>query len=110
MIAAGLLTFFSACKKETVYPTLIITGQNNHNWKASSPVLKQILDETGLFSAEIMTTPEKGGDMNTFNPDFSKYKLVVLDYNGDSWSEKTNTAFLKYVTEWRRGSNLPCCR
>ena len=72
---------------------MIITGQNNHNWKASSPVLKQILDETGLFSSEIMITPEKGGDMKTFNPDFSKYKLVVLDYNGDSWSEKTNTAF-----------------
>lgn len=96
---AGLLILFSACKKETVYPTLIITGQNNHNWKASSPVLKQILDETGMFSAEIMTTPEKGGDMNTFNPDFSMYKLVVLDYNGDSWSDKTNAAFLKYVTD-----------
>jgi type 1 glutamine amidotransferase len=99
MVAAGLLTLSSACKKETVYPTLIITGQNNHNWKASSPVLKQILDETRLFSAEVMTTPEKGGDMNTFNPDFSKYKLVVLDYNGDLWSDKTNAAFLKYVTE-----------
>jgi type 1 glutamine amidotransferase len=97
IVVAGLLTFFSACKNEAVYKTLIITGQNNHNWKASSPVLKQILDETGLFSSEIITTPEKGGDMETFNPDFSKYKLVVLDYNGDSWSEKTNTAFVEYV-------------
>jgi hypothetical protein len=35
--------------------------------------------------------------MNTFNPDFSKYKLVVLDYNGESWSDKTNAAFLDYV-------------
>jgi len=35
--------------------------------------------------------------MKTFNPDFSKFKLVVLDYNGDSWSEKTNSAFLDYV-------------
>jgi len=97
IVVAGLLTFFSACKNEAVYKTLIITGQNNHNWKASSPVLKQILDETGMFTAEIMITPEKGGDMNIFNPDFSKYKLVVLDYNGDSWSDKTNAAFLEYV-------------
>jgi uncharacterized protein len=97
IIAAGLLTFFSACKNETGYKTLIITGQNNHNWKASSPVLKQILDETGMFNSEIMITPEKGVDMKTFNPDFSKYKLVVLDYNGDSWSDKTNSAFLEYV-------------
>ncbi len=79
------------------YKTLIITGQNNHNWKASSPVLKQILEETGLFSVKIMTTPDKGGDMKTFDPDFSKYRLLVIDYNGDSWSEKTNNAFVEYV-------------
>ena len=105
VVLAGLLTFFSACKDEAGYKTLIITGQNNHNWKASSPVLKQILDETGLFSSDIIITPEKSGDMSTFNPDFSKYKLVVLDYNdqtpgginGDAWTEKTNTAFLEFV-------------
>jgi hypothetical protein len=97
IVVAGLLTFLTACKNETGYKTLIITGQNNHNWKASSPVLKQILDETGLFSSEIITTPEKGGDMKSFNPDFSKYKLVVIDYNGDSWSEKTNIAFVEFV-------------
>jgi len=93
----GLLTFFPACKNETTYKTLLITGQNNHNWQVSSPILKQILDETGLFSTDIMKTPEKGGDMKTFDPDFSKYKLVVLDYNGDSWSDKTDTAFVDFV-------------
>jgi type 1 glutamine amidotransferase len=97
LVAAGLLTLFSSCKNETFYKTLIITGQNNHNWKVSSPILKQILDETGLFSAEIVITPDKGGDMKNFNPDFSKYKLVVIDYNGDSWSEKTNSSFVEYV-------------
>ena len=97
LIAAVILSLFSGCKNESAYKTLIITGQNNHNWQASSPILKQILDETGLFSSEIMTTPKTGGDMKTFNPDFSKYRLVVLDYNGDSWSEKTNNAFVEYV-------------
>ncbi len=98
LIVAGLITFLPGCKKDTAFKTLIITGQNNHEWKTSSPILKQILDQTGMFKAEIMTTPEKDGDMNTFNPDFSKYKLVVLDYNGDSWSEKTNSTFLDYVS------------
>jgi type 1 glutamine amidotransferase len=97
IIVAGLLTFFPSCKNESGYKTLIITGQNNHEWKISSPILKQILDETGLFSSEIMITPEKGGDMKKFDPDFSKYKLVVLDYNGESWSDKTNKAFVEYV-------------
>lgn len=97
LLIAGILSFFTACKNEVTYKTLIVTGQNNHNWEASSPVLKTILDETGMFSSEIMITPEKGGDMSVFNPDFSKYQLVVLDYNGDSWSESTNAAFLDYV-------------
>jgi len=98
LLVATLLTLVTACKSETSFKTLIITGQNNHNWKASSPVLKQIIDETGIFKSEIMITPDKGGDMSTFNPDFSKYKLVVIDYNGDSWSANTNDAFLQYVT------------
>ena len=98
IIVTGLFIFLSACKKETAYKTLIITGQNNHMWESSSPVLKQLLDQTGMFNAEIMVTPGKDGDMSTFKPDFSKFKLVVLDYNGDSWSEKTNSAFIDYVS------------
>lgn len=97
IVIACLLPFLHGCKKETGYKTLIITGQNNHDWQTSSPILKTILDETGMFSCDIMTTPEKGGDMTTFNPDFSLYKLVVLDYNGDSWTDNTNAAFLDYV-------------
>jgi len=97
IVVAGLITFLTSCKNETTYKTLIITGQNNHNWQVSSPILKQILDETGLFSSDIIKTPEKGGDMTSFDPDFSKYKLVVLDYNGDSWPEKTNSAFVEFV-------------
>ena len=99
LIIAGVFTFFTTCKKEATYKTLIVTGQNNHNWKASSPLLKIILDETGLFSCNIATSPAKGGDMSKFNPDFTRYKLVVLDYNGDSWNEKTKTAFLKFVSD-----------
>ena len=98
LLVVGFLTFFSACKKEVHYDALIITGQNNHNWQASNPILKQLLEQTGLFTADIIITPETGGDMTTFDPDFSKYDLVVLDYNGDSWTEKTNTAFLEFVS------------
>ena len=97
-VFAGLIALFNACKMGSDYKALIVTGQNNHNWKASSPVLKQLLEQTGLFSANIALTPEKKGDMTTFNPDFSKYDVVVLDYNGDSWSEKTKTAFVDFVS------------
>ncbi|MCX6320238.1 MAG: ThuA domain-containing protein [Bacteroidia bacterium] len=97
LLVAGLLTFFSACNNEAHYKALIVTGQNNHNWQASNPILKQLLDQTGLFTTDIIITPVKGGNMTTFDPKFSKYDLVVLDYNGDTWTEKTKTAFLKFV-------------
>ena len=99
LIFAGLLTVFNACQKQNgaAYKALIVTGQNNHHWKSSSPILKDLLEQTGLFSAEIAQSPDKGGDMNTFNPEFSKYNVVVIDYNGDSWSEKTKSAFVDYV-------------
>jgi type 1 glutamine amidotransferase len=36
---------------------LIIDGQNNHNWKATTPVLKWILEDSGRFTVTVFTTP-----------------------------------------------------
>jgi uncharacterized protein len=94
---AGILTFFTGWENDVHYKALIITGQNNHNWQESHPILKQLLDQTGIFVTDIIITPEMGGDMTTFDPDFSKYDLVVLDYNGDPFTEKTNSAFIGFV-------------
>lgn len=98
-----LLLFFALLltgvqsKTKVPYKTLILTGQNNHNWQTSSPILKQILDQTGLFLSDIVVSPKEKEDMSSFLPDFTNYKLVVLDYNGDSWPEATKAAFLKFV-------------
>jgi uncharacterized protein len=97
ILLAGAIFCLSACNKGAAYQSLIITGQGDHNWKVSSSVLKLVLDQTGLFSTRIMVTPGKGEDMEKFNPDFSKYNLIVLDYNGDSWTKKVKTAFVDYV-------------
>ena len=93
----GLLTVFNACQKGTAYKALIVTGQNNHYWKSSFPILEQLLEQTGLFTVDIAKSPDKGGDMSIFTPDFSKYNVVVIDYNGDSWSDKTKASFVDYV-------------
>ncbi len=77
---------------------LIVTGQNNHDWKTSSPILKTLLEDTGLFSVDIATSPEAGAPgMENFNPNFKDYNVVVLDYVGDAWSTATQTAFVDYV-------------
>jgi HEAT repeat protein len=80
-----------------VIKTLIITGQNNHNWKASSPILEQILDDSALFEADVATSPPRGGNMAEFSVDFEPYQLVVLDYNGEDWPDSVKKGFLDFV-------------
>ncbi|MEO1087141.1 MAG: ThuA domain-containing protein [Acidobacteriota bacterium] len=53
----------------------------------------------GLFEVEVATTPPEGGDMSAFQPDFSSFDLVVSNYNGEPWSDETNAAFEKFVSE-----------
>ena len=77
--------------------TLLITGQNNHNWPVSHQVLKRILESSGLFTVDVAQTPPAGGDMSLFSPDFDAYRLVVLDYNGDAWPEAVRERFENYV-------------
>ncbi|PAW64787.1 MAG: hypothetical protein B9S34_12045 [Opitutia bacterium Tous-C1TDCM] len=36
---------------------LIVDGQNNHAWATTTPLLKQILEETGRFAVDVSTTP-----------------------------------------------------
>ncbi len=99
LLSAGLLMVLpgASAKKHRV---LLIEGQNNHkNMADGSRMMKQFLEETGRFTVDILTTPPKGGDMSAFRPDFSKYQVVLSNYNGESWSEATNTAFEKFVRE-----------
>jgi type 1 glutamine amidotransferase len=36
---------------------LIVDGQNNHDWKRCTPVLKWALEDSGRFTVEVSTTP-----------------------------------------------------
>jgi type 1 glutamine amidotransferase len=82
---------------------LLIDGQNNHDWKATTPYLKRYLEETGLFGVDVLTTPDKGGDMAAFRPKFKDYAIVVLNYNGEDWTPETEKDFVSYM---RKGGGL----
>ncbi|MDE3166510.1 MAG: ThuA domain-containing protein, partial [Acidobacteriota bacterium] len=101
LLLAGTLFAAGTMSAATPIRALIIDGQNNHDWKHTTPVLKQILESTGLFQVDVVTAPPKGGDFSTFRPDFSKYRLVVGNYNefptGDKWPEEVKTAFEHFV-------------
>lgn len=80
--------------------TVIVTGQDgSHWWEGGCDALKQIFENSGLFEVEIVKTPTWGGDMSQFDPDFKKYDLVVINYGGTTWAEKTRRNFENYVRE-----------
>ena len=95
-----LVTLCSACARKPIQG-VIITGQNNHNWPVSHKAIKMILENSRLFKVDIAVSPAAGEDMSSFDVDFSKYAFVFLDYNGDPWPEKMNTAFFAMLLKAR---------
>jgi uncharacterized protein len=78
---------------------LIIEGQCNqyHKCHEGTVQMKKILDSAGLFKVDVATSPAKGEDMSSFKPDFPLYKAIVLNYDGDAWSNDTQAAFVKFM-------------
>jgi len=88
------------CGQAAPLPTLIIDGQNNHDWKNTTPVMQKALEATGLFTVEVTTAPGgKGPDLEAFKPEFAKYKVLVMNYNGAMWGDATQKAFKQYVAD-----------
>jgi type 1 glutamine amidotransferase len=82
---------------------LIITGQNGHDWRGTTPVLKKELEDTGKF--EVRVTEEfRGAGPETLAP----YDVVVVNYmeRGQAqlrWGDRADNALLDYV---RSGKGL----
>jgi len=79
---------------------LLITGQNNHDWRRTTPLLQEILDGCGRFKVTVTTAPEEAPPSpawDAWRPDFSAYGVVVSDYNGALWPEPVRKAFEEYV-------------
>jgi type 1 glutamine amidotransferase len=82
---------------------LIITGQNGHDWRATTPVLRKQLEDTGRF--EVRVTEEfRGGGPETLAP----YDVVVLNYYDKRdpklrWGDRAEAALLDFV---RSGKGL----
>lgn len=83
----------------SVINVLLIDGRNSHNWRETTPVLERDLEETGLFDVTVATTPEEGEDMSAFQPDFSAYDVILMNYCGARWNPDVEEKFLKFVAD-----------
>ncbi len=116
-------TFLFSCSSESQLKALIIDGQNNHDvWPKSTIMMKQYLEETGLFEVDIERTQytwkaqrekdflplagagetqdlEKPKSDPDFAPDFNKYDVVISNFGWQAadWSEATQQALEAYM-------------
>lgn len=114
VLAVSLLCSLSATAAEKL-KALIVDGQNNHAvWPKSTVMMKQYLENSGLFEVEVARTrfisnhqrekdwlplagaPEAEGKDKpvpdpSFSPDFKKYNIVVSNfgYGAADWPEQT---------------------
>jgi len=102
---------------------LIIDGQNNHTvWPKSTVMMKQYMEESGLFNVDVYRTkPTWKGNRHAdyyalhsdssnvdgkkpivdadFNPNFSAYNVVVSNFGfrTANWPKKTQASFEAYM-------------
>jgi len=98
LISGLLLAAASAAAAEKL-EALIVDGQNNHAcWPKTTSMMKRSLEDTGLFTVDVMTHAPKGEDPN-FKPDFKNYAVVVSNFGhgAASWPAETRSAFEDYV-------------
>lgn len=83
-------------------PVMILDGEQGgpyHAWQETTPYLKRMLDETGLFDVTVVTAPPPGGDFTSFRPQWSKYKAVVGNYDAPDqrWPDELKASFEAYL-------------
>jgi uncharacterized protein len=99
----GVLSVSAALAEKSDKPkikVLIIDGQNNHDWRKTTPVMKKALEDSGRFAVDVATTPAKMAD---FDPDLTKYDVILSNYNGAAWPEAVNKSLETNLKEGKIG-------
>ncbi len=104
-VAAGAfgmacLGLVGAAKAADKLKVLIVEGQNNHEWKTTTPLLKAELERSGRFETSVATTPPSKAPASaweSFHPGFKGYDVVLTNYNGDPWPAAIREELEEYV-------------
>jgi type 1 glutamine amidotransferase len=96
-LLAGWASAGDEGRAEPTLRVILIDGQNNHDWRRTTPVLKRQLESCGRFSVDVSSYLKKAdppGAVKTvpFPPDLSKYDVLVSNYNGAPWPREFQKA------------------
>ena len=97
-----LLTGVRVARAAPAIRAMILDGESGgpyHAWQETTPYLKRMLEETGLFQVNVVTAPPAGGDFSNFKPDWDKYQVVVFNYDApdERWPDELKASFEQYV-------------
>ncbi len=91
-VALAALLLPAAALAEDKIRVILVDGQNNHNWRATTPVLKKELEQTGRFTVDVASNVRAGEKSPTatvdFPPDLGKYDVLLSNYNGAPWPKE----------------------
>jgi type 1 glutamine amidotransferase len=95
LLAAGGL----AVGAEASIRVLILSGQNNHDWRSTTPCLRQLLEHSGRFVVEVTEAPH-----TLVAADFAKTDVLLSNWNtfgaqAPEWTAELRTAFVGFVRE-----------
>jgi type 1 glutamine amidotransferase len=77
-----------------------LDGQNNHNWKATTPVIVEALERDNFCKVTVSTSPPKKSSQDewkTWKPNFQNYDVTLTNYNGEMWPEDVQKKLINYV-------------
>jgi type 1 glutamine amidotransferase len=81
---------------------LLLSGQNNHDWKSTTPKLRAILEKTGRFRVDVTEKPGllTARALEPYDVILSNWNSFGLGPEGQAWTEEARRAYLDFV---RRG-------
>jgi len=99
---AAVPGWLAPARAATPIKVMLLDGEQGgpyHAWEETTPYLKKMLEEAGLFQVDVVTAPPRGGDFSNFKPDWSKYQVVVANYDApdERWSDSLKSSFEQYV-------------
>ena len=97
---SGLTTGSAFASGEPVR-VLLLSGQNNHEWTATTPELEAILGEGGRFAVDVTEEPEAltARSLEPYDVIVSNWNAFGTDPGSAAWSPETREAYLDFVRQ-----------
>jgi len=93
------VTFLSVLASDTEQiRVLIVDGQNNHDWRATTVLMRSMLEQGG-FAVAVATVPPAGPEREGFTAPLDEYDVVVGNFT-DIGGPRAPAEFFDALTTW----------